>query len=144
MPMIGRTLSHYRILEKIGAGGMGEVYRAHDESLDRDVALKVLPEAFAQDASRLARFKREAHLLASLNHPHIAAIYGLEEEDGRHCLVLELVEGETLASAMRLLIAICHLSSAANTVRPHQALGYLTPHQFLVPWQSQPKEAMCH
>lgn len=93
--MIGKTLSHYRMVEKVGAGGMGEIYRAHDERLERDVALKVLPEVFASDAERMARFSREAQVLASLNHPNIAVIYGLEESDGIRCLVLELVEGQT-------------------------------------------------
>ena len=86
--MIGKTLAHYRITEKIGAGGMGEVYRARDSKLGRDVALKVLPKAFAHDAERMARFQREAQLLASLNHPHIASIYGLEQGEGVHALVL--------------------------------------------------------
>ncbi|MEE9236055.1 MAG: protein kinase, partial [Candidatus Acidoferrales bacterium] len=90
-------LGHYKVLEPIGAGGMGEVYRARDERLNRDVAIKVLPEAFARDADRLARFQREAQLLASLNHPNIGSIYGLEEDDGISCLVLELIEGPTLA-----------------------------------------------
>ncbi len=94
--MIGRTLAHYRIVGKLGAGGMGEVYRATDTKLGRDVAIKVLPPAFAQDPERLVRFQREAHVLASLNHPNIAAIYGLEESDGAHYLVLELVPGENL------------------------------------------------
>ena len=93
----GARLGPYEVLSAIGAGGMGEVYRARDTRLNRDVAIKVLPEAFAQDADRLARFKREAQVLASLNHPHIAAIYGLEETDSMHALVLELVEGPTLA-----------------------------------------------
>ncbi len=95
--MTGRTLSHYEVLEKLGAGGMGEVYRARDTKLGRDVALKVLPRAFAEEPQRLARFRREAHVLASLNHPNIAAIYGLEEAGGVHFLVLELVPGEILA-----------------------------------------------
>ena len=95
--MIGQTLGHYRIVEKIGAGGMGEVYRARDTKLDRDVALKVLPDLFANDPERVARFQREAKVLASLNHPNIASIYGLEEADGVRALVLELVEGPTLA-----------------------------------------------
>ena len=94
--MIGQTLSHYRITAALGAGGMGEVYRATDTNLDRDVAIKVLPPEVAQDPERLARFKREAHLLAALNHPNIAAIYGLEEADGKPFLALELVEGEDL------------------------------------------------
>ncbi len=95
--MIGQAIAHYRVTEKLGAGGMGEVYRATDTKLNRDVALKVLPEEFARDADRMARFKREAQVLASLNHPNIAAIYGLEEADSIRCLVLELVEGPTLA-----------------------------------------------
>jgi Tol biopolymer transport system component len=94
--LIGQTLSHYRITAALGAGGMGEVYRATDSNLGRDVAIKVLPPELARDEDRLARFKREAHLLASLNHPHIAAIYGLEEADGKPFLALELVEGEDL------------------------------------------------
>ena len=94
--MIGQTLSHYRITAALGAGGMGEVYRATDTKLGRDVAIKVLPAEMANDAGRLERFQREAHLLAALNHPHIAAIHGLEEADGQPFLVLELVEGEDL------------------------------------------------
>jgi Tol biopolymer transport system component len=99
--LIGRTLGHYCIVEKIGEGGMGEVYRAHDERLDRDVAVKVLPEAVAQDAQRLARFEREAKLLASLSHQNIATLYGLEEHDGQRFLVMELAEGETLAERIK-------------------------------------------
>ena len=95
--MIGTTLAHYNITAKLGAGGMGEVYRANDTRLGRDVAIKVLPPEFAKDDQRLARFEREAQLLASLNHPNIAAIHGLEEAEGERFLVLELVEGETLA-----------------------------------------------
>jgi serine/threonine-protein kinase len=97
MPEIGQTISHYRIIEKLGQGGMGEVFLAHDTSLDRSVALKFLPDIFSGDPERLARFEREAKLLASLNHPNIAAIHGLEEAGGKRFLVLELVEGETLA-----------------------------------------------
>ncbi len=95
--MIGKTLSHYKVLEKIGQGGMGTVYRAQDTTLDREVAIKVLPEQFTKDPQRLARFEREAKLLASLNHPNIAAIYGFEHSDDMHFLVLELVPGDTLA-----------------------------------------------
>jgi serine/threonine protein kinase len=93
----GTRLGAYEITAPIGAGGMGEVYRARDTRLNRDVAIKVLPEAFATDPERLARFKREAHVLASLNHPHIATIYGLEETENASALILELVEGPTLA-----------------------------------------------
>src|SRR5712691_7897349 len=93
----GVRLGPYEIVAAIGAGGMGEVYRARDTRLGRDVALKVIPETFALDADRLARFTREAQVLASLNHPHIAAIYGFEDSAQTHALVLELVEGDTLA-----------------------------------------------
>ncbi len=105
--MIGGNIGPYRILERVGAGGMGEVYRARDTSLNRDVAIKVLPAAFAQESdsgspsgSRVARLRREAQLLASLNHPNIAAIYGLEERDGTVALALELVEGDDLTTRM--------------------------------------------
>jgi len=87
----------YRILEPLGSGGMGEVYRARDERLKRDVALKVLPSSLAADPDRLQRFQREAEILASLNHPGIAAVYGIEGRDGLRALVLELVDGDTLA-----------------------------------------------
>ncbi len=95
--MIGQTVGPYTIVGKLGAGGMGEVYRARDTKLRREVALKVLPASLARDPDRRQRFEREAHLLAALNHPHIAAIYGLEESAGITALVLELVEGVTLA-----------------------------------------------
>jgi eukaryotic-like serine/threonine-protein kinase len=99
--MLGQTISHYKIVEKLGAGGMGEVYRAQDAKLGRDVALKMVPEAFARDAERMARFQREAKVLASLNHPNIAAIYGFEDSNGAHALVMELVEGPTLADRIQ-------------------------------------------
>ena len=92
----GWRLGAYEILSAIGAGGMGEVYRARDRKLDRDVAMKVLPDVFANDPERLARFEREAKTLAALNHPHIAQIYGVEESNGVRALVMELVEGPTL------------------------------------------------
>jgi serine/threonine protein kinase len=92
-----KKLSSYEVVEKIGAGGMGEVYRARDTRLGRDVALKILPESFVEDPERLGRFDREAKVLASLNHPNIASIYGLEEADSKKFLVLELVDGEDLA-----------------------------------------------
>jgi serine/threonine-protein kinase len=95
--MIGKTLAHYQITSQLGKGGMGEVYQAKDLKLGRNVAIKVLPEEFAKDSDRVARFRREAKVLASLNHPNIAAIHGLEEYGGTTFLVLELVEGETLA-----------------------------------------------
>jgi len=98
--MIGRRLAQYKVLEQIGAGGMGEVFRAGDSKLGRDVALKMLPAAFARDPERMARFQREAQVLASLNHPNIAAIYGLEEVDDTRFLVLELVDGPTLSERL--------------------------------------------
>jgi Tol biopolymer transport system component len=99
--LIGQTLGHYRIVEKIGEGGMGEVYRTRDERLDRDVAVKVLPEAVAEDPQRLARFEREAKLLASLSHQNVATLHGLEEHEGQRFLVMELAEGETLAERIK-------------------------------------------
>ena len=97
---LGQRVGPYEVVAKIGEGGMGEVFRARDTNLRRDVALKVLPEAFALDPDRLARFRREAQVLASLNHPHIAAIYGLEESLPVPALVLELVDGPTLADRL--------------------------------------------
>jgi serine/threonine protein kinase len=99
--VVGRQIGPYRILSLLGAGGMGEVYRAHDSKLGRDVAIKTLPPEFARDPERLARFRREARALATFNHPSIAAIYGLEESNQVECLVLELVEGETLAERIK-------------------------------------------
>jgi Tol biopolymer transport system component len=96
MQMIGTTVSHFRITEKLGEGGMGEVWAAEDVRLGREVALKLLPENFAEDAERHARFEREAKVLASMNHPNIATLFGLEHLDDRHALVMELVEGEGL------------------------------------------------
>jgi serine/threonine protein kinase len=97
---VNRQLGPYTILSPLGAGGMGEVYRARDTKLGRDVAIKILPAHFTSDPERRARFAREARLLATLNHPHIGAIYGLEESDGMTALVLELVEGETLGDRL--------------------------------------------
>src|SRR5215469_14648535 len=93
----GTRLGQYEVLSQLGAGGMGEVYRAKDTKLGRDVALKILPGSFTNDPERVARFRREAQVLASLNHPHIAHIHGLEESNGIRALVMELVEGQTLA-----------------------------------------------
>src|SRR4051812_24422072 len=97
---IGSQIGVFRIDSLLGVGGMGEVYRARDLKLNRDVAIKVLPAAFALDIDRLARFKREAQMLASLNHPNIGAIYGFEDAGDVHALVLELVEGPTLADIL--------------------------------------------
>src|SRR5277367_6013995 len=103
MPLVsGTRLGPYEILARIGAGGMGEVYRARHTKLDREVALKVLPDAVAQDPDRLARFEREARVLASLNHPNIAQIYGVEESGDKRAIVMELVPGETLRGPMPL------------------------------------------
>jgi serine/threonine protein kinase len=101
MSMIGKTLGTFECTSLLGKGGMGEVYKAKDQKLGRDVAIKVLPDEFAKDADRVARFQREAKLLASLNHPNIAAIHGLEESEGTHFLVLELIEGDTLADRLK-------------------------------------------
>src|SRR5687767_11409990 len=101
MPLAdGTRVGSYQILSALGAGGMGEVYRARDTRLDRLVAIKILPQTFVADADRVARFQREAKVLASLNHPNIGAIYGLDEADGVKALVMELVEGEDLAQRL--------------------------------------------
>src|SRR4051794_13255323 len=96
----GTRLGPYEILSALGAGGMGEVYKARDTTLDRDVAIKILPIAFMSDPDRVARFEREARVLASLNHPNIAHIHGLDESGGVSALVMELVEGEDLSQRL--------------------------------------------
>ena len=96
----GQTLLHCRVVEQIGAGGMGEVWKALDTTLGREVAIKVLPQAFSQDPERLARFEREARLLASLNHPNIAVVHGLHEAEGLRFLAMELIEGEDLSKRL--------------------------------------------
>ncbi len=113
----GSRLGVYEVRELIGAGGMGEVYRGHDIKLNRSVALKILPDTFAQDPDRLGRFRREAQLLASLNHPNIGSIFGFEESDGIHALVLELVEGPTLADRIAdgaIVVRRGHADRTAN------------------------------
>jgi Tol biopolymer transport system component len=107
----GTRVGSYEVIEPLGAGGMGEVYRARDSRLNRQVAIKTLPSVFASDTNRMARFQREAHLLAALSHPNIAAVYGLEESDGVRALVMELVEGPTLAQRI-----------AAGPIPPEEAL----------------------
>src|SRR6202165_5118749 len=108
----GDKLGPYEILALIGKGGMGEVYRARDTKLKRDVALKVLPESFARDPDRMARFQREAEMLAALNHPNIAAIYGLEG----NALVMELVEGETLKGPLPIETALNYAKQMAEAL----------------------------
>ncbi len=98
--MIGSRIGHYEIRAKVGEGGMGEVYRARDTKLDRDVAIKILPAGFASDADRLARFEREARTLASLNHSNIAHIHGVEDAGSTRAIVMELVEGDDLAQRL--------------------------------------------
>ena len=123
--MVGRRIGNYEILSLIGRGGMGQVWRARDTRLGREVAIKMLPDEFAADRDRVARFRREAQVLASLNHPGIAAIYGFEEYEGIHCLILEFVEGETLADrvkrmpipveeSLRLMVQVAEALEAAH------------------------------
>ncbi len=127
----GARLGSYEIVNALGAGGMGEVYRAKDTRLNRDVAIKILPDAFANDPERVARFQREAQLLAALNHPHIAAIYGLEEANGARFLVLELVDGQSLAERLaetdRSRSGSLPQTTAASGSEPRQAMG-VGPH----------------
>src|SRR2546422_11063874 len=115
--MSPQTIAHYRITAKLGEGGMGEVYRATDTKLGRDVAIKILPESFAHDRDRMTRFAREAQVLASLNHPNIAAIYGVEDR----ALIMELVEGPTLAE--RIAAGPIPLEQAAPII--HQLIDAL-------------------
>src|SRR5580658_6949661 len=117
MPLsAGTRLGSYEIIAPIGAGGMGEVYRAKDTKLEREVAIKVLPPAVAQDPERLARFEREAKVLASLNHPNIAQIYGVEESDGVPALVMELVPGEPIKGPLPLAIALNYARQIAEAL----------------------------
>src|SRR5262245_18600957 len=99
--MIGTRLAHYEITAHLGSGGMGDVYQATDLKLKRRVAIKLLPEAFSTDLERLSRFRREAQVLAALNHPNIAQIFGIEESGDKRCIVMELVEGETLQARIQ-------------------------------------------
>jgi eukaryotic-like serine/threonine-protein kinase len=123
MSMIGKTLAHYEITSQLGKGGMGEVYRAHDSQLGRDVAVKVLPEAFATNAERMERFRREARVLASLNHPNIASLYGIEESGSGHALIMELVQGRTLAE--RIATEPIQLEEAVSLARQiSEAVAY--------------------
>src|SRR5262245_35219098 len=118
MPLApGTRIGAYELLAQIGVGGMGEVYRARDTKLNRDVALKILPDAFAHDGERLSRFRREAQILAALNHPGIAHIYGLEDGGGATALVMELVEGATLAD----LIATATPEAERVSARPRDS-----------------------
>jgi Tol biopolymer transport system component len=123
--MVGETLQQYRVLERIGAGGMGEVYRAADTRLGRDVAIKILPPAMAQDADRLARFEREARALAALNHPHIAALHGLEESDGLRFLVMEFVPGVSLTGPLPLDEALPLLLQVADALEASHEKGII-------------------
>src|SRR5262245_28600221 len=113
----GGYLGLYEILSLLGAGGMGEVYRAQDTKLGRGVAIKVLPDALLSDRDHVARFEREARALAALHHPHIASLFGMEEADGRHFLIMELVEGETLAERVaRGPMAVQHTLALAQQI----------------------------
>src|SRR5215471_11159316 len=123
--LVGRQLGSYRIVSLLGAGGMGEVYRAHDSKLGRDVAIKTLPVEFAQDVDRLARLRREARTLASLNHPNIAAIHGLEEFGGMDFLVLELVEGESLRGPLPVATALDRARQVAEALEAAHKQGII-------------------
>ncbi len=142
----GQKLSHYRLVEKIGEGGMGVVWKAEDTKLRRDVALKILPEVFARDPERRTRFEREARLLASLNHTNIAAIHGFEEEDGVSFLVLEMVPGENLAERLaagpiKLQEALAIARQIAEGVEAAHAKGVI--HRDLKPANVKVTEEGC-
>jgi serine/threonine protein kinase len=121
--LIGRRLGPYRIVASLGAGGMGEVYRAHDTKLGREVALKTLPAPFASNPERLARFRREARAMASLNHSNIAMIHGLEESGGATYLVLELVEGDTLRGPLPIEKALDYAHQIADAIEAAHQKG---------------------
>ena len=123
--LVGREFGPYRIVSPLGAGGMGEVYRAHDSKLGRDVAIKTLSPEFARDPDRLARFRREARTLASLNHPNIAAIYGLEQSGDLDCLVLELVEGESMRGPLPVEQALDYAHQVAEALEAAHAKGII-------------------
>jgi serine/threonine protein kinase len=125
VPLLGRQFGPYRIVCPLGSGGMGEVYRAHDSKLARDVAIKTLPPEFARDPERLVRFRREARTLASLNHPNIAAIYGLEESGDVDCLVLELVEGDTLHGPLPIERALDYARQVAEGLEAAHEKGII-------------------
>jgi eukaryotic-like serine/threonine-protein kinase len=143
----GATLLHYRLVERLGAGGMGVVWKAIDTTLDREVAIKILPEAFAQDPERLARFEREAKVVASLNHPNVASIYGLHKDDGVRFLAMELVHGRTLTETIagrlepsrvvELAAAIADGLAAAH--RKHVIHRDLKPDNIMIDGDGRPK-----
>ena len=126
-PLVGRRIRVYEIVELIGSGGMGEVYRARDTRLGRDVAIKILPAAFKADPDRVARFEREAHVLASLKHPHIGTIYGIEDADGATALVMELIDGEDLSARLRR--GPLPFADAMAVARLGKPLSYTVGHQ---------------
>jgi hypothetical protein len=138
MPLaVGTRLGNYQVVGQLGVGGMGEVYRANDTKLDREVAIKILPAAFAQHPDRLARFEREAKVLASLNHPNIASIYAVEESSDGKALVMELVEGETLKGPVPVHIALKYAAQIASAldaahekgIQGLDLVGYFRPPQ---------------
>ena len=125
------NIAHYRIVSALASGGMGEVYLAQDRKLERSVALKILPPDLVKDTERVLRFEREAKALASLNHPNVAGIYGVEEQDGARYLILEYVEGETLEERLEraLVVTLGRLKACERVVgsRPRIGLGHGMP-----------------
>jgi len=121
----GMQFGVYRLVSPLGAGGMGVVFRAYDSKLDRDVAVKFLPAEFARDPDRLARFRREARTLASLNHPHVGAIFGLEEQGELECLILEFVEGEVLCGPLPVTRALEYARQVAEALEAAHAKGII-------------------
>src|SRR6187549_2412879 len=121
----GSQIGSYEVLDLLGAGGMGEVYRARDQKLKRDVALKVLSEQFSRDAERLARFRREAQVLAALNHPNIAAIYGMEEHGDTTALVMEIVESGDLAGPLSMDAALDYARQIAEALQAAHEKGII-------------------
>jgi serine/threonine protein kinase len=147
----GKTLSHYRLIEKIGEGGMGVVWRALDTKLEREIAIKTLPEELASDRERLGRFKREAKAVAALNHPNIVTVHSVEEADGAYFITMELVEGKTLAYLIphdgfpieRFLDLALPLAEAVAAAHErggqvHPSHDKLPPATVVLPWRVAP------